>query len=268
MRWRGRRSDRPRKRSIRSSTSPAGGWSSRSPSAIAIDRQTGKVAEVGGAADALAGEGSPGRRDRPPAAGRGHRRPGTRRRPCCRRSCARARLHRRVLRSAAVVCVPSGATWIERRSLAAAGRGPAAPAASWRLVDEPVAAAAGAGIDLAAGSGAFIVDVGGRDHRRGGGWPAVTWWRDRSLRVGGQRHGTRAIVHAVKAELGLLIGRNARAEPEGYPRGRRRPQPSGWRTVGNRPPGAEHPASSTSRRGSSPRRSSSRSGRSPTRSRR
>ena len=30
-----------------------------------------------------------------------------------------------------------------------------------QLVDEPVAAAAGAGFDLAAGSGAFIVDIGG-----------------------------------------------------------------------------------------------------------
>src|SRR5262249_62081299 len=74
-------------------------------------------------------------------------------------------------------------------------------------VAEPVAAAAGAGIDLAAGSGAFIVDVGGgtTDAAVVAGGHLV---RLRSLRVGGNAM-DEAIVHAVKAEFGLLIGRNA-----------------------------------------------------------
>src|SRR5260370_24751902 len=75
------------------------------------------------------------------------------------------------------------------------------------VVDEPVAAAGGAGIDLAAGSGAFIVDVGGgtTDAAVVAGGHLV---RERSLRVGGNAM-DEAIVHAVKAEFGLLIGRNA-----------------------------------------------------------
>src|ERR1700722_4461212 len=71
-----------------------------------------------------------------------------------------ARLRRGLLRPAAVVCVPSGATWVERRALAAAveaGR----PRCIVQLVDEPVAAAAGAGFGPRGGTGAFIVDVGG-----------------------------------------------------------------------------------------------------------
>ena len=70
-----------------------------------------------------------------------------------------ARLRRGLLRPAAVVCVPSGATYVERRALAAAveaGR----PRCNVQLIDEPVAAAAGAGFGFTvAGMGAFIVDV-------------------------------------------------------------------------------------------------------------
>ncbi len=76
-----------------------------------------------------------------------------------------------------------------------------------QLVDEPVAAAAGAGFDLAEGSGAFLVDIGGGTTEAAvlAGGHVV---RARSLRVAGNAM-DEAIVHAVKAELGLLIGRNA-----------------------------------------------------------
>jgi rod shape-determining protein MreB len=76
-----------------------------------------------------------------------------------------------------------------------------------RLIDEPVAAAAGAGFDLAAGSGAFIVDIGGGTTEVAvlAGGHVV---RARSLRLGGNVM-DEAIVAAVKAEFGLLIGRNA-----------------------------------------------------------
>jgi rod shape-determining protein MreB and related proteins len=175
------------------------------PSAIAIDRQTGKVAAVGEAADALSGkdpqdveivhplrDGVIADLDASTA--------------MLQAFVRRARLHRLLLRSSAVVCVPSGATWVERRSLAASVEA-LRPRCTVRLVDEPVAAAAGAGIDLAAGSGAFIVDVGGgtTDAAVVAGGHLV---RDRSLRVGGNAM-DEAIVHAVKAELGLVIGRNA-----------------------------------------------------------
>ena len=81
------------------------------------------------------------------------------------------------------------------------------PRCTLQLVDEPIAAAAGAGIDLAQGAGAFIVDVGGGTTESAvvAGGQIV---RARSLRVGGNAM-DEAIVSAVKAELGLMLGRNA-----------------------------------------------------------
>ena len=59
----------------------------------------------------------------------------------------RARLRRGLLRPSAVVCVPSGATWVERHALATAVQ-TRRPRCSVRIVEEPVAAAAGAGLSL------------------------------------------------------------------------------------------------------------------------
>jgi rod shape-determining protein MreB len=176
------------------------------PSAIALDRETGRVAAVGLEADALAGkdpqdvevihplrDGVVADLDAASA--------------MLQAFVRRARLHRRaLLRPSAVVCVPGGATWVERRSLAAAVEA-VRPRCVVRLVDEPVAAAAGAGFDLAAGAGAFIVDVGGGTTEAAvvAGGHVV---RAQSLRTGGNTM-DEAIVRAVKAELGLLLGRNA-----------------------------------------------------------
>ncbi|HEX3923335.1 MAG TPA: rod shape-determining protein [Streptosporangiaceae bacterium] len=175
------------------------------PSAIAIDRATGRVAAVGHAADALAGkdpedidvihplrDGVIADLEAATAMLQGFLR--------------RARLRRGLLRAAAVVCVPSGATWVERRSLVAAVEAQR-PRCTVRLVDEPVAAAAGAGIGLADGTGAFMVDIGGGTTEAAvlAGAHVV---RSRSLRLAGNAM-DEAIVAAVKAELSLLIGRNA-----------------------------------------------------------
>jgi rod shape-determining protein MreB len=175
------------------------------PSAIALDRETGQVAAVGHAADALAGKDPrdvevihPLRdgviADLEASAA------------MLQAFLRLARLRRGLLRPSAVVCVPGGATWVERRSLVAAVEA-SKPRCIVRLVDEPVAAAAGAGFDLAAGSGVFIVDVGGGTTEAAvvAGGHVV---RARSLRIGGNAM-DEAIVHAVKAELGLLVGRNA-----------------------------------------------------------
>jgi rod shape-determining protein MreB len=175
------------------------------PSAIALDRETGAVAAVGYAADALAGkdprdievihplrDGVVADLDAAAAMLQAFLR--------------RARLRRGLLRPSAVVCVPGGATWVERRSLAAAVEA-SKPRCGVRLIDEPVAAAAGAGFDLAAGAGAFIVDVGGGTTEAAvvAGGHVV---RAQSLRLGGNAMDD-AITFAVKAELGLLLGRNA-----------------------------------------------------------
>lgn len=175
------------------------------PSAIAIDRANGRVAAVGLAADALAGKepqnvevvhplrnGVVADLQAASAMLQGFLR--------------RARVRRGLLRTSAVICVPGGATWVERRSLVAA-LSAVRPRCTVQLIDEPVAAAAGAGFDLAAGAGVFIVDVGGGTTEAAvvAGGQIV---RAESLRMGGNAMDD-AIVAAVKAELGLLLGRNA-----------------------------------------------------------
>ena len=104
--------------------------------------------------------------------------------------------------------VPGGATWVERS--VPGRRAERDPAALLGLssLDEPVAAAAGAGFDLAQGSGVFIVDVGGGTTESAvvAGGQIVRALVP--LRLGGNAM-DEAIVTAVKAELGLLLGRNA-----------------------------------------------------------
>jgi rod shape-determining protein MreB and related proteins len=109
------------------------------------------------------------------------------------------------LRRNALVCVPSGATWVERRSVAAALE--ARHRYSVQLIDEPVAAAAGAGLDLAAGAGGFIVDIGGgtTEVAAVAGWRVV---RAESLRMAGNAM-DEAIVNAARSGLGLILSQRA-----------------------------------------------------------
>jgi rod shape-determining protein MreB and related proteins len=175
------------------------------PSAIAVSRSTGQVVAVGQAADALTGkepleievihplrDGVIADLEATVA--------------MLQEFMSRAHLRRRLGRSDAVICLPVEATFVERRSVVAAAEA-LKPRCRVRLVDEPVAAAAGAGFDLAEGSGAFIVDIGGGTTEVAvlAGSHVV---RARSLRVGGNAMDD-AITRAVKLEHGLLIGRNA-----------------------------------------------------------
>ena len=205
------------------------------PSAIAVDRGTGKVSAVGTEADALAGkepqdvevihplrDGVIADLDAAAAMLQAFLR--------------LARLRRGPLRPSAIICVPGGATWVERRSLVAAA-GAVRPKCTVQLVDEPVAAAAGAGYDLTAGSGAFIVDIGGGTTEVAvlAGRHVV---RARSLRTAGNAMDA-AITSAVRSQLDLLIGRDvaralkmthglgggpASAEAVGVDAGRRTPR--------------------------------------------
>jgi rod shape-determining protein MreB len=175
------------------------------PSAVAIDRTTGRVAAVGLPADALAGKEPEGVEviyplqhgvvaDLDAAA------------VMLAAFLRRAKVRRLLLRPHAMVCVPAGATWVERQSVPAALR-TRRRGCVVTLVDEPVAAAAGAGIDLSGGEGAFIIDVGGGRTEVAvvsGGRVA----RTSSLRLGGNAM-DEAIVTAAKAELGLLLGLKA-----------------------------------------------------------
>ncbi len=175
------------------------------PSAIALDQTTGKVAAVGEQADVLAGKEPedieivyPLRdgviADLNATALMLHA------------FLRRANRHPGLFRPSALVCVPSRATWVERRSVAAALEA-RRPRYKVRLVDEPVAAAAGSGVDFSAGAGAFVVDIGGGTTEIAvvSGARVV---RAQSLRLAGNVM-DEAIMHAARAELGLLLGQKA-----------------------------------------------------------
>ena len=102
--------------------------------------------------------------------------------------------------------MPSGATPVERRSIIAA-LGVRRPRYNVRLIDEPVAAAAGAGFDLSGGAGGFVVDIGGgtTEVAAVAGWRVV---RSQSLRKAGNAMDD-AVVQAVRNELGLIISQRA-----------------------------------------------------------
>jgi rod shape-determining protein MreB and related proteins len=175
------------------------------PSAIAVDDSNGSVAAVGAAAEALADKEPKDIRvihplrdgviaDLDATAEMLHsflRKSGTLSGPFRRR---------------AVVCVPGGATWVERRSVVAA-LGTRRSRCVVELIDEPVAAAAGAGFDLSAGAGGFVVDVGGgtTEVAAVAGWRVV---RAESLRMAGNAM-DEAIVHAVRSGLGMIVGQRA-----------------------------------------------------------
>jgi rod shape-determining protein MreB len=95
---------------------------------------------------------------------------------------------------------------VERRSVAAA-LGTRRSRFSVQLIDEPVAAAAGAGFDLNGGSGGFVVDVGGgtTEVAAVAGWRVV---RAQSLRMAGNAMDD-AIVNAARSKLGLILSPRA-----------------------------------------------------------
>jgi len=175
------------------------------PSAIAIDSTSGAVEAIGEEADVLAGkepqdikiihplrDGVIADLEATAAMLHGFLR--------------KARPRNGLLRPRALVCVPSGATWVERRSVAAA-LDARRPRYTVTLIDEPVAAAAGAGFDLSAGAGGFIVDVGGgtTEVAAVAGWRVV---RAQSLRMAGNAM-DEAIVNAARSNLGLILSERA-----------------------------------------------------------
>jgi rod shape-determining protein MreB and related proteins len=111
-------------------------------------------------------------------------------------------LTRRLARPRLVVCAPSGITDVEKRALRQAARG--AGAREMHLIEEPVAAAIGAGVPIEEPVGRMIVDVGGGTSEVAvislGGM--VT---SRSVRVGGYELDD-AILDFVRTEHRLSIG--------------------------------------------------------------
>ncbi|MCB5164368.1 rod shape-determining protein [Streptomyces bambusae] len=105
-------------------------------------------------------------------------------------------------RTRMVVCVPSGVTPVERRAIVHAST--RAGARAVHLIEEPMAAAIGAGLPVSEARGSMVVDIGGGTTEVAvislGG--IVT---SQSLRVGGDRLDA-AISAYVRQEHGLLIG--------------------------------------------------------------
>jgi rod shape-determining protein MreB and related proteins len=107
-----------------------------------------------------------------------------------------------------VVCVPSGVTGVERRAVEEATL--SAGARQAYLIEEPMAAAIGAGLPIAEPAGNMIVDVGGGTSEVAvislGGIVV-----SQSLRVGGDEM-DEAIVNHVKKDYKLLIGQQTAEE--------------------------------------------------------
>ena len=71
----------------------------------------------------------------------------------------RKAIGRTLFKPRVIVCVPSGITEVERRAVTEASN--QAGAIKTHLIEEPIAAAIGAGIDITEPSGNMIVDIGG-----------------------------------------------------------------------------------------------------------
>ena len=107
-----------------------------------------------------------------------------------------------------VVCVPSGVTGVEKRAVEDATL--AAGAREAYLIEEPMAAAIGAGLPVAEPTGNMIVDIGGGTTEVAvislGGIVV-----SQSLRVGGDEM-DEAIVNHIKRDYKLLIGNQTAEE--------------------------------------------------------
>jgi rod shape-determining protein MreB len=66
---------------------------------------------------------------------------------------------RRMIKPRMVVCVPSGVTEVEKRAVIDAANN--AGARTTRLIEEPIASAIGAGLDISKASGNMVIDIGG-----------------------------------------------------------------------------------------------------------
>ncbi len=101
-----------------------------------------------------------------------------------------------------LVCVPSGSTQVERRAIkeSAAGAG----AREVYLIEEPMAAAIGAGMPVGEASGSMVVDIGGGTTEIAVMSLNGIVYSD-SVRIGGDRF-DEAIVSYVRRNYGTLIG--------------------------------------------------------------
>ncbi|MBS1160490.1 MAG: rod shape-determining protein [Proteobacteria bacterium] len=103
-----------------------------------------------------------------------------------------------------IICVPSGSTQVERRAIRESAIG--AGASQVYLIEEPMAAAIGAGLPVAEATGSMVVDIGGGTTEVGvislGGMVYAG-----SVRVGGDKL-DEAIINYISRNYGMMIGEN------------------------------------------------------------
>ncbi len=101
-----------------------------------------------------------------------------------------------------IICVPCGSTQVERRAIKESAL--AAGASEVYLIEEPVAAAIGAGLPVNEAAGSLVVDIGGGTTEVGlislGGMVYAG-----SVRVGGDKF-DQAIINYIRRNFGMLIG--------------------------------------------------------------
>ncbi|MSP00313.1 MAG: rod shape-determining protein [Acetobacteraceae bacterium] len=104
-----------------------------------------------------------------------------------------------------IVCVPSGSTAVERRAIQESAE--SAGARKVQLIEEPMAAAIGAGLPVTEPSGSMVVDIGGGTTEVAvislGG---IVY--SRSIRVGGDKM-DEAIISYIRRSHNLLIGESS-----------------------------------------------------------
>jgi rod shape-determining protein MreB len=114
----------------------------------------------------------------------------------------------RLFRPQVVVCIPSGVTSVEKRAVLEAAM--QAGAKNTYLIEEPMAAAVGAGINISEASGNMVVDVGGGTTDIAiislGGIVV-----SQSLRIGGDKF-DEAIIKYIKKMYNLMIGERTAEE--------------------------------------------------------
>jgi rod shape-determining protein MreB len=101
-----------------------------------------------------------------------------------------------------IICVPCGSTQVERRAIRDAAL--AAGASRAYLIEEPMAAAIGAGLPVSDALGSMVVDIGGGTTEVGVISLGGMVYRG-SVRVGGDKFDD-AIVNYIRRNYGMLIG--------------------------------------------------------------
>ena len=111
-------------------------------------------------------------------------------------------------RARVMICIPSGVTEVEKRAVHDAARSAGAKYVS--LIDEPMAAAIGAGLPVSEATGSMVVDIGG-----GTSEVAVISLGDivtsRSSRIAGDNF-DEAIISYIKKKYNLLVGERTAEE--------------------------------------------------------